>query len=84
MVGDQLLIVDIDLSILGRAPDVYDRYEVAIGEEYKWVPKVTYRRERRAVLRSFLERDSIFQTDRFRERFEVPARENLQRAIDQL
>jgi len=84
LVGDQFLIVDIDLSILGRAPDVYDRYEVAIGEEYKWVPKVTYRRERRAVLRSFLERDTIFQTDRFKERFDVPARENLQRAIDQL
>lgn len=84
LVGDQVLLVDIDLSILGRAPDVYDRYEAAIGQEYKWVPKVTYRRERRAVLRSFLARDAIFQTERFQLRYEAQARKNLQRAIDQL
>lgn len=84
LVGDQILLVDIDLSILGRAPEVYDRYEEAIGQEYKWVPRVTYRRERRAVLRSFLARDAIYQTERFQQRYEAQARKNLQRAIDQL
>ena len=65
LVGDQQLMVDIDLSILGRETEVYDRYEAAIRKEYKWVPNVTYRRERRKVLRSFLDRDRIFLNDRF-------------------
>jgi predicted metal-dependent HD superfamily phosphohydrolase len=84
LVGDQRLMVDIDLSILGRKPEIYDRYETAIREEYKWVPKVTYRRERRAVLRGFLERERIFITDPFHKRYEEPARQNLKRAIDVL
>ncbi len=84
LVGEQPLMVDIDLSILGRTPDVYDRYETAIREEYKWVPIVTFRRERRAVLRGFLDRDVIFQTERFHKLFEGPARANLQRAKNNL
>jgi predicted metal-dependent HD superfamily phosphohydrolase len=75
-------VVDIDLSILGRAPGVYDRYEAAIREEYKWVPQVTYRRERRAVLWSFLEREKIYGMGQFRALYEEPARQNLTRAID--
>ena len=84
LVGDQPLMVDIDLSILGRAQEAYDRYETAIREEYKWVPATTYRRERRAVLRGFLERDAIFETPRFKDLYEATARANLQRAIDNL
>ena len=75
---------DIDLSILGRTTDVYDRYERAIGEEYKWVPNVTFRRERRKILRGFLERETIFHTDRFNDLYEEPARVNLKRAIGNL
>lgn len=84
LVGEQPLMVDIDLSILGRTPDVYDRYETAIREEYKWVPVVTFRRERRAVLRGFLDRDAIYLTERYHKLYEAPARANLQRAIDKL
>lgn len=84
LVGDQLLMSDIDLSILGRTPEAYDRYERAIGEEYKWVPNVTYRRERRRILRGFLEREAIFHTDRFKNLYEDQARINLKRAIDNL
>jgi predicted metal-dependent HD superfamily phosphohydrolase len=84
LVGDQPLIVDIDLSILGRTPEVYDRYEVAIREEYKWVPAITYRRERRAVLRAFLDRETIYNAQRFQQLYEEPARDNLKRAIEML
>lgn len=84
LAGDQLLMSDIDLSILGRAPQVYDRYERAIAEEYKWVPKVTFRRERRKILRGFLEREAIYHTARFNDLYEDQARINLKRAIDNL
>ena len=84
LVGDQRVMVDIDLSILGREPEAYDRYERAIRQEYKWVPVVTYRRERRKVIRGFLDRETIFETERFRDLYETSARENLKRAFDML
>lgn len=83
-VGDCALMVDIDLSILGRDTAAYDRYEQAIRLEYWRVPQVTYRRERRKVLRSFVDREQIYLTDRFRSLYEVQARQNLKRAIRML
>lgn len=82
--GDQLLMVDIDLSILGREQPVYDRYEAAIRQEYKWVPAITYRRERRKVIRAFLDRETIFETFQYQALYEAPARENLKRALAKL
>ena len=81
---DERLICDIDLSILGREPGIFDAFERQIRREYAWVPDPMYRRERSAVLSGFLRRRSIFQTDQFRQRYEALARANLQRLLDQL
>jgi predicted metal-dependent HD superfamily phosphohydrolase len=81
---DEQLICDIDLSILGREPRIFDAFERRIRREYAWVPEPMYRRERSAVLSGFLRRRSIYQTDQFRQRYEALARANLQRLLDQL
>ena len=81
---DEQLICDIDLSIFGREPAVFDEFERRIRREYAWVPQPMYRRERSAVLSGFLRRRSIYQTDQFRHRYEVLARANLKRLLDQL
>jgi predicted metal-dependent HD superfamily phosphohydrolase len=81
---DSALVVDIDLSILGQEPFIYDRFERQVREEYGSVPAPLYRRERTEVLRSFLKRKSVYSTAEFRERYEVRARINLERAIGQL
>lgn len=78
---DARLLVDIDLSILGRAAEIYDWFERGVRREYRWVPAFVYRRKRAEVLRSFLERPSIYFTPALRDRYEAPARANLQRAI---
>jgi predicted metal-dependent HD superfamily phosphohydrolase len=83
-VPDEQLICDIDLSILGREPGIFDAFEQQIRREYAWVPEPTYRRERSAVLSGFLRRRSIYQTDQFRQRYEVLARANLERLIKKL
>lgn len=80
---DSALIIDIDLSILGREPTTYDRYERAIRAEYRWVPALIYARERRKVLQGFLDRPAIFQTRHFIG-CECQARLNLSKAIDAL
>lgn len=79
--GDAGLLVDIDLSILGRDTDVYDQFERKVRQEYRWVPRPMYRRKRTDILASFLQRDVIYSTPLFRDRYETPARRNLETAI---
>lgn len=81
---DGRLLCDIDLSILGRDADQFDRYDRAVRLEYTWVPDFVYRRERAAVLRGLLRREPLFATPHFRERYELPARANLRRALARL
>lgn len=81
---DAMFVVDIDLSILGRGPEEYDRFEQNVRKEYKWVPLSLYRKKRSAILESFLAQPAIFGTEHFRSRYEKEARRNLASAIKSL
>ncbi|MFQ5613044.1 MAG: N-methyl-D-aspartate receptor NMDAR2C subunit [Anaerolineae bacterium] len=81
---DAALLVDIDLSILGHAPQVFDAYERQVRAEYAWVPADAFRQARVRLLRRFLQRESIYRTDAFRVLFEDQARRNLARSIRRL
>jgi predicted metal-dependent HD superfamily phosphohydrolase len=81
---DQKVLVDVDLSILGAAPERFDEYEDQIREEYSWVPAVLFRVKRREILKGFLARASIFNTRKFVEEYEARARANLERSIKRL
>lgn len=81
---DTQLLVDVDLSILGAAPQRFAEYEAQIRVEYAWVPMEDYRRARCTVLQSFLDRAHIYSTEVFRERLEPQARRNLQGTIERL
>ncbi|HZV37640.1 MAG TPA: N-methyl-D-aspartate receptor NMDAR2C subunit, partial [Pseudoxanthomonas sp.] len=82
--GDGRVLVDVDLSILGAGADRYAQYAAQVREEYVWVPGWIFRRKRKALLREFLARESIYGTQYFRDRFEARARENLENEIRQL
>ena len=79
--GDAALVVDIDLSILGQHSNVYDDFERNVREEYRWVPLRLYRRKRREILQSFIDRSHVYALRHFRARYEEQARRNLARAI---
>ncbi len=81
---DQQVLQDIDLSILGQSPAVFDAYERQITEEYAAVPLTQRRTRRSQILQQFLERPRIYHTDRFFTCFEAQARDNLARSIRQL
>ena len=82
--ADARLIVDVDLSILGRSPERFDRYERQIRQEYRFVPWFLYRKRRAEILRSFLDRPAIFWTRPFRDRYEDQARANIERSLAKL
>jgi len=77
-------VLDIDLGILGSAPDAYDRYERDVRREYFYLMPRTWQRGRAAVLRHFLAQPAIYRTPHFRARLEAAARANLQRALERL
>jgi predicted metal-dependent HD superfamily phosphohydrolase len=82
--ADACVLVDIDLSILGRAPAEFDIYECQIREEYAWVPELTFRQRRADILQSFLARTVIYETLLFQSRYEAQARQNLAHSITRL
>ncbi len=78
---DTRVFVDVDLAILGQPWDRFAAYEEEIRREYRWVPSWLFRRKRRALLKAFLARPSIYCTRPFRERYEERARENIARSV---
>lgn len=81
---DAQLVCDIDLSILGREPPIFDHFERAIRQEYAHIAEPEYRQERAAVLTGFLRREFLYQTEYFRDRFEQSAKTNLKRVVRDL
>jgi predicted metal-dependent HD superfamily phosphohydrolase len=75
--GDCAILLDVDLAILGAAPDRFAEYERQIRAEYAHVPDEAYRTGRGRVLAAFLARPTIYGTAPFRERYEDRARRNL-------
>jgi len=81
---DAGVVTDADLSILGKPPERFWRYEHGIEAEYAWVSPARFREKRGQILQRFLERPFIYHTAYSREKYELPARENLRHAIARL
>ncbi len=81
---DAQLLVDIDLSILGQSEDKFDEYERQVHKEYKWIPEDAFVAGRSAILKSFLDRPTIYSTQFFRNKYEAQARRNIVRSLAQL
>lgn len=79
--GDPSLLVDIDLAILGAAPERFAEYERQVRAEYAWVPGFLYRYKRRQLLREFAKREPLYRTPAMRARLEAQARINLAQTI---
>lgn len=82
--NDGKLLADVDLSILGKRPEIFDVYESQIREEYSWVPHNVYCEKRREALTGFHARARIYFTREFHDRYDRQARANLERSISRL
>ena len=81
---DMKAFLDLDTSILGAPEEIYKEYSRAIRKEYSWVPDSLYREGRMKVLNDFLDRESIYQTEEIRAKYEMQARRNIAEEISAL
>lgn len=82
--GDGHALLDADLAILGDSFAAYARYARQVRQEYAWVSDAAYRAGRIEVLRGFLSRPRIYQTEGMFAAREAKARRNLAREIERL
>jgi predicted metal-dependent HD superfamily phosphohydrolase len=78
---DGALLCDADLAILASPAAEYDRYAAAIRREYAHVPESAFRAGRAAVLVHLLGLPRLFSSPPLGERWERPARRNLEREL---
>lgn len=83
-IPDSDYLNDIDLAILGEPPEKYDEYLKKIRKEFSIYPDFLFNPGRKNVLNHFLEKDSIYQTDYFKKRYEKQARKNIEHELESL
>lgn len=81
---DTNILLDLDLSILGKSQAIYKKYCQQIRQEYRIYPNMLYRRGRKRVLAKMLEHSSIYKTTTFIEKYEKQARANIALELNQL
>ncbi len=60
----------------------FQRQSLALRLEFSWIPDEQYRLNRQRVLRNFLHRERIYQTDQLFTMLEEQARNNLSESLD--
>jgi predicted metal-dependent HD superfamily phosphohydrolase len=81
---DEGLLVDLDLAVLARSAEGYDVYTRAIRKEFSLYPGFLYRPGRKKALQHFTNQSNIYYHSHFRNDWEVDARKNLLREIEEL
>ncbi len=78
------LFLDADLSILGSNEDIYENYTKQIRAEYAVYSQSDYYTGRKKVLKHFLEKERIYHSDYFYNKYEAKARENIENELKTL
>ena len=75
---------DADLGILAAERDRYDEYVASVRREYAHLTDDEFRAGRAQVLESLLAKETLFHTPYARDRWEQPARLNVERELARL
>jgi len=75
--GDEAVLLDADLAILGSEPAAYQAYVTGVRTEYAHLDADAWRVGRAAVLHGLLERRPLFATEPGRTRWEARAGANM-------
>lgn len=78
------LVVDIDLSVLALPPAGYERYTVAVRQEYSWVPEHLFTAGRMKMLSSLLDMPTLYSHPSINAKWGPSAIENMTRELRSL
>jgi len=81
---DEAILMDIDIAILGSNSLQYEEYCSKIRKEYQLIPWIIYKKKRCSIMKMFLNKENIFHTPYFRNKFEATARRNIENEIKSL
>lgn len=81
---DEAFMVDVDLSSFGMAWDDFHRDSVNVRSEMSHMSDEEFASGQGRFLQSLIDRDSIYGTPFFRERYEARARENIESYLEKL
>ena len=82
--ADAAVLADADLAVLASPPHRYSVYTADVRTEYAAVPDEQFRSGRAELLRGLLARPTIFRTPSAQERWEAPARANVEAELREL
>lgn len=82
--NDTNFLLDADLAILGTSEEEYQKYKDQIREEYSVYPDFMYNSGRRKTMQQFLNRDTIYKTAYFINKFNQQAKNNIERELLEL
>ena len=78
---DGSAFLDADMAILGASPENYEKYAIAVRQEFSKTPQFLFNIGRKNFLRGVLNQPRIYITDWFFDKFENTARRNIQQEI---
>lgn len=81
---DAQILLDADLAPLAYDQNVFFEQSDSLRQEFYYIPDEQYSENRVKALRSFLERERIYQTEKMYDALEEKARDNLTQAIKTL
>ena len=81
---EEKLICDIDLSIFASNWEEFCKYDMSIRKEYAQIPDEIYYKERAKVLKSFLNRNTIYFSKPAQVLFENRAKKNLTQLLENM
>lgn len=82
--NDNAFLLDIDLSILGSDWTDYENYVRLIRKEYAIYPDFMYNKGRKKAMLHFLERERIFYSELYFNKYEQLARRNIEKELNYL
>lgn len=82
--SDTNYFLDADLSVIGQSWESYSVYYKNVRREYSIYPDLIYNPGRKKVVHHFLAMNRIFKTNKFYDKFEIQAKQNLQNELADL
>lgn len=82
--NDSALLCDLDIIRFAAPADVFWKISALVREEYHFAPQDVYDKNRAMILHLFIDREHVFRTKVFQDKYETQAQRNIRSALSRL